>query len=63
MLFCKADVIKTKALALEIGIDQDWNAWISLQDKITDKNQARINLDGHEILPNGIEGVRRHLGL
>jgi hypothetical protein len=27
------------------------------------ENRARINMEGNEILPNGIDGVRRHLGL
>ena len=32
VLFSKEGVVETKSLARELGIDSDWNAWISLAE-------------------------------
>ena len=60
VLFSKEGVLETKSLAQELGIDVDWNAWISLSD---DPSQLtlRINYDGNKVLPCGIEKVEEHL--
>jgi len=60
VLFSKEGVLETKSLAQELGIDVDWNAWISLSD---DPSQLtlRINQDGNQVLPCGIEKVEEHL--
>jgi hypothetical protein len=32
VLFSKEGVLETKSLAYELGLDNDWNSWISLSD-------------------------------
>jgi len=60
VLFSKEGVLETKSLAQELGIDTDWNAWISLAD---DPSQLtmRINNDGNQVLPCGIEKIKEHI--
>lgn len=36
VLFSKEGVLETKSLAKELGIDSDWNAWISLAENPSD---------------------------
>lgn len=60
VLFSKEGVLETKGLAKELGIDSDWNAWISLAEDPSDLTKL-INRDGHLILPYGIEGIKKHL--
>lgn len=60
VLFSKEGVLETKSLAKELGIDNDWNAWISLAEKPSDFTKL-VNMDGHLVLPYGIEGIRKHL--
>ena len=52
--------METKTLAKELGIDNDWNAWISLAEKPSDWTML-YNKDGHLILPFGIEGIKTHI--
>jgi hypothetical protein len=60
VLFSKEGVVETKSLAKELGIDSDWNAWISLAE-MHEGEEEMVNLDGHQVLPRGIEGIRTHL--
>jgi magnesium-transporting ATPase (P-type) len=60
VIFSKEGVLETKSLAKELGIDSDWNAWISLAENPSELTKL-INEDGHLILPYGIEGIRKHL--
>ena len=60
VLFSKEGVVETKSLAKELGIDSDWNAWISLAE-MHEGEENMVNMDGHEVLPQGIEGIRKHL--
>ena len=60
VLFSKEGVLETKSLAKELGIDCDWNAWISLSE-IPSEFTKLINMDGHLILPFGIQGIRKHI--
>lgn len=32
VLFSKEGLLETKSLAYELGIENDWNSWISLSD-------------------------------
>lgn len=43
-----------------MGIDTDWNAWISLADEPSDLTM-RINVDGNNVLPCGINMIREHI--
>lgn len=60
VLFSKEGVLETKSLAYELGLDNDWNSWISLSDNPSQLTQ-RINLDGNKVLPCGIEKIQEHL--
>ena len=60
VLFSKEGVLETKALAKDLGIDSDWNAWISLAENPSDFTKL-YNEDGHLILPFGIEGIKKHI--
>ena len=60
VLFSKEGVLETKSLAQELGIDSDWNAWISLSENPSALTQ-RINRDGHQVLPCGIQKVKEHV--
>lgn len=60
VLFSKEGVVETKSLARELGIDSDWNAWISLAE-MHEGEENMVNMDGHEVLPQGIEGIKKHL--
>jgi hypothetical protein len=42
VLFSKEGVLETKSLAQELGIDVDWNAWISLSD---DPSQLTLRIN------------------
>lgn len=50
VLFSKEGVVETKSLAKELGIDSDWNAWISLAE-MHEGEENMVNMDGHEVLP------------
>lgn len=53
----KEDMLKTKTVAADLGMEIDlFNAWISLKDE-----DRRINRDGNEVLPAGIDNIREHL--
>ena len=41
-------------------MDTEWNAWISVSDNPSQLTQI-INQDGMEILPCGIEAVKKHI--
>ena len=60
VLFSKEGVLETKSLAKELGIDSDWNAWISLAEDPSDLTKL-YNRDGNLILPYGIDGIKKHL--
>ena len=60
VLFSKEGVVETKSFARELGIDSDWNAWISLAE-MHEGEENMVNMDGHEVLPQGIEGIKKHL--
>jgi hypothetical protein len=60
VLFSKEGVLETKSLAKELGIDCDWNSWISLAENKSEFPQF-VNMDGHKVLPQGIEEIRSHL--
>lgn len=60
VLFSKEGVLETKSLAKELGIDSDWNAWISLAEIPSDFT-VLCNQDGHLILPYGINGIKKHI--
>ncbi|CDW88835.1 transmembrane protein [Stylonychia lemnae] len=60
VLFSKEEVLETKSLAKELGIDSEWNAWISLAENPSDFTKL-YNQDGHLILPYGIEGIKKHI--
>jgi len=60
VIFSREDVLETKSLAKELGIDSDWNAWISLAEQPSDLTKI-YNRDGNLILPYGIKGIREHL--
>lgn len=60
VLFSKEGVLETKSLAKELGIDSDWNTWISLAENPSDFTKL-YNEDGHLILPFGIEGIKKHI--
>ena len=57
VLFSKEDMLKTKTVGADLGMDTDFNAWISLKDD----DLGRINRDGNEVLPTGIENIKKHL--
>ena len=60
VIFSKEAVLETKCFGYELGIDNDWNSWISLRDDPSKLTQ-RINQDEKVILPCGIEKVKDHL--
>lgn len=60
VLFSKEGVLETKSLAKELGIDSEWNAWISLSNNPSNFTKL-YNEDGHLILPYGIEGIKKHI--
>ena len=61
VLFSKEDLISTKTVGADLGIDNtDFNAWISLRDDVTEVYE-RINRDGNQVLPSGIESIKKHL--
>lgn len=60
VLFSKEGVLETKSFAKELGIDSEWNAWISLSENPSDFTKL-YNEDGHLILPYGIEGIKKHI--
>ena len=62
VLFSKEGVVETKSLAKELGIDSDWNAWISLAEK-NEGEENMVNMDGNVVLPQGIEGIKEHISL
>jgi hypothetical protein len=53
-------VLETKSLAYELGLDNDWNSWISLSNNPSTLTQ-RKNIDGNMVLPCGIEKIKEHL--
>ena len=58
VLFSKEDILRSKAVAQDLGIDTGWNSWISLDDNPEEKI---TNWDGNQVLPFGIHEVRRHI--
>jgi len=55
----KEDMLNTKTVGADLGMDTDlFNAWISLK---YDDFGSRINRDGNEVLPSGIDNIRKHL--
>ena len=60
VIFNKEGVLETKSLAYELGLDNDWNSWISLSENPSELTK-RINMNGNNVLPCGIEKVKDHL--
>lgn len=60
MLFSKEGVFETKQLAHELGLNCEWNSWISLSDKPSEYTK-RVNRNGLQILPCGIKDIKEHL--
>lgn len=60
VLFSREGVLETKSLAKELGIDSDWNAWISLSENPSEFTKL-YNSDGHLILPVGIQAIKKHI--
>jgi len=58
VLFSKEDILKSKAIAQDLGMDTGWNSWVSLED---DPEEKITNMDGNLVLPFGIEAVKRHI--
>ena len=58
VLFSKEDMLRTKTIGADLGLDTDFNAWISLKEDI---DLGRVNRDGNEVLPSGIENIKKHL--
>ena len=58
VLFSKEDILKSKAIAQDLGIDTGWNSWISLDDKPEEKI---TNWDGHMVLPFGLDEIQKHI--
>ena len=58
VLFSKEDILMSKAVAQDLGIDTGWNSWISLDDNPSEKI---TNWDGNMVLPFGINELKRHL--
>lgn len=53
-------MLETKSFAKDLGIDSEWNAWISLAESPSEFTKL-VNEDGHLILPYGIEGIKKHI--
>lgn len=51
-------MLKTKTVGADLGMDTDFNEWISLKD---DDSIDRINRDGKKVLPSGIQEIKEHL--
>ena len=51
-------MLRTKTIGADLGLDTDFNAWISLKEDI---DLGRVNRDGNEVLPSGIENIKKHL--
>mmetsp|Transcript_5318 Transcript_5318/g.8206 ORF Transcript_5318/g.8206 Transcript_5318/m.8206 type:complete len:131 (+) Transcript_5318:3440-3832(+) len=58
VLFSKEDILRSKALAQDLGIETGWNSWISLDD---DPEEKIANFDGNFVLPFGIQEVQSHI--
>lgn len=53
-------MLRTKSIGADLGMDTDFNAWIS--HKEDDRLFIdRINENGQEVLPTGIEAIKNHL--
>ena len=50
-------MLKTKTVGADLGMDTDFNEWISLKDGDFD----RTNRDGKKVLPSGIKEIKEHL--
>lgn len=51
-------MVKTKTVGADLGLDTDgFNTWISLKGD----DLGIINVDGNEVLPSGIESIKKHL--
>lgn len=58
VLFSREDMLKSKAVAKDLGIDTGWNSWISLDENPEEKI---TNWDGNFVLPFGIDNIRKHI--
>lgn len=58
VLFSKEDILKSKAIAQDLGIDTGWNSWISLDPNAEEKI---TNWDGNMVLPFGLDEIRDHV--
>jgi hypothetical protein len=52
--FSKEDILTSKAIAQDLGIDTGWNSWVSLEDNPEEKI---TNWDGNLVLPFGIDAI------
>lgn len=53
-------MLETKSFAKDLGLDAEWNSWLSLSDN-PQEDAKLVNEDGHLILPYGIEGIKKHI--
>jgi magnesium-transporting ATPase (P-type) len=60
VLFSSEGVFETKQLAQELGLNSEWNSWISLSESPSEFTQ-RVNRNGFKILPSGIKEIKEHL--
>ena len=58
VIFSKEDILRSKSLAQDLGIDTGWNSWVSLDD---DPDEKITNWDGNLVLPFGIEAIKKHI--
>jgi len=55
--FSKEDMLRTKIVGADLGMEHEFNAWISMKDE----DLGLRNRDGMVVLPTGIENIRKHL--
>lgn len=60
VLFSKEGVLETKSFAKDLGLDCEWNSWLSLSENPCEDAKL-VNEDGHLILPYGIDGIKKHI--
>lgn len=58
VLFDHKNILKAQAVAKDLGIDSDWNNWISLDDSADEHVVGRL---GQEVLPFGLAKIKKHL--
>lgn len=58
-LFSSSDIISTRHLGSVLGLETGWNSVVSLEE--SDKDAIFVNQEGNEVLPAGIEKIKKHL--